>query len=212
MNSFNRKLDCTFAETLVQYPGGVVYLNNLVHHSVLLRYQPETAEIDLWGSIFGKVGVLENEQVESFTYATKIASGSRRESKDVLVALLSAYCVMEDGEWHAANYEEEKRRFLANLPVPKIMTRASKAAKWNKKKRRIERMKFAREAKKQKKRITKRCNVARVISLLEGKPMATFMLKQINICRFELVEKFNLIFLSNRKCAAPATFKCYMLH
>ncbi|KAF1784376.1 hypothetical protein GQ600_26053 [Phytophthora cactorum] len=45
-NSFNRMLDCTFADVLVQYPGDVVYLNYLVQHSVLLGYQPETAEID----------------------------------------------------------------------------------------------------------------------------------------------------------------------
>ncbi|ETP28231.1 hypothetical protein F442_22479 [Phytophthora nicotianae P10297] len=52
-NSFNRMVDCTFAEVLIQYPGDVVYLNNLVQHSVLQGYQPETADIDKWGGVGG---------------------------------------------------------------------------------------------------------------------------------------------------------------
>ncbi|KAF1791895.1 hypothetical protein GQ600_19065 [Phytophthora cactorum] len=104
-------LDCTFADVLVQYPDDVVYLNNLVQHSVLLGYQPETAEIDKWGQFWRSYSHRKGS-VDSFTYATKIASGSRRGSKDAWVALLSAYCVMEGREWHDANYKEEKRMFL----------------------------------------------------------------------------------------------------
>ncbi|KAF1786952.1 hypothetical protein GQ600_18214 [Phytophthora cactorum] len=43
-------------DILVQYPGDVVYLNNLVQYSVLLGYQlPETAEIDKWGQFLEKL-------------------------------------------------------------------------------------------------------------------------------------------------------------
>ncbi|KAF1782659.1 hypothetical protein GQ600_11038 [Phytophthora cactorum] len=151
-NSFNRMMDCTFADVLVQYPGDVVYLNNLVQHYVLLRYQPETANMDKCGASFGDVIVIEKDRVDSFTYATKIASGSRRGSKDAWVALLSAYCVMEGREWHDTNYKEEKRMFMEKLQAPEETIRASKAAagKWDKKKRLVERLKATRDAKKQK--------------------------------------------------------------
>ncbi|KAF1788319.1 hypothetical protein GQ600_12083 [Phytophthora cactorum] len=59
-----------------KYPDDVVYLNNLVQHSVLLGYQPETTEIDKWGN-FWRSYSHRKDRVDSFTYATKIASGSR---------------------------------------------------------------------------------------------------------------------------------------
>ncbi|KAG2811396.1 hypothetical protein PC116_g9851 [Phytophthora cactorum] len=127
-------LDCTFADVLGQYPGDVVYLNNLVQRSVLLGYHPQSSEIDKWGASFGDDIVIERDRVDSFTYSTKIASGSRRGSNDAWVALLSAYCVMEGREWHDANYKEEKRMFLEKLQAAEETIRASKAAagKWDK--------------------------------------------------------------------------------
>ncbi|KAG3095133.1 hypothetical protein PI124_g16173 [Phytophthora idaei] len=59
---------------------------------------------------------------------------------------------MEGREWHDANYKEKKRMFLGELHAPEETIRTSKAAagKWDKKKRLVERLKAAREAKKQK--------------------------------------------------------------
>ncbi|KAG3116830.1 hypothetical protein PI124_g4039 [Phytophthora idaei] len=59
---------------------------------------------------------------------------------------------MEGQEWHDANYKEEKCMFLEKLQAPEETIRASKAAagKWDKKKRLVERLKAALEAKKQK--------------------------------------------------------------
>ncbi|KAE8981811.1 hypothetical protein PF011_g21881 [Phytophthora fragariae] len=63
---FNRMLDATTTEVLIQRPGDVVYFNNLVHHSVLLGFVLDTAEEDKWGGIFGNVIVRAVDRIDSY--------------------------------------------------------------------------------------------------------------------------------------------------
>ncbi|KAG2823341.1 hypothetical protein PC113_g22197 [Phytophthora cactorum] len=114
--SFNRMLRTTGSGVLIQRPGDVVCLNNLVFHSVLLVYKPSIAEQDKWGGLFGDVVVCEADRVESFRYATKVASGPKRGSRKAWESLLSAYCVMEGRDYD--NFEKEKKRFYEKLQLP----------------------------------------------------------------------------------------------
>ncbi|KAF1795899.1 hypothetical protein GQ600_11989 [Phytophthora cactorum] len=114
--SFNRMLRTTGSGVLIQRHGDVVCLNNLVFHSVLLVYKPSIAEQDKWGGLFGDVVVCEADRVESFRYATKVASGPKRGSRKAWESLLSAYCVMEGRDYD--NFEKEKKRFYEKLQLP----------------------------------------------------------------------------------------------
>ncbi|KAG2774037.1 hypothetical protein Pcac1_g15161 [Phytophthora cactorum] len=109
-------LRTTGSGVLIQRPGDVVCLNNLVFHSVLLVYKPSIAEQDKWGGLFGDVVVCEADRVESFRYATKVASGPKRGSRKAWESLLSAYCVMEGRDYD--NFEKEKKRFYEKLQLP----------------------------------------------------------------------------------------------
>lgn len=151
-DSFNRMLDATTTGMLVQQPGDVVCLSNLVYHSVLLGYRPGTPLVDRWGGIFGDVIVRREDRVESFQYATKTASGSQKDSEAAWKSLLSAYCVMEGRVWSDDSFEEEKERFLATLPLSETSAKMLQVAnaKWDKKRQREERMKKVRAAKKSK--------------------------------------------------------------
>ncbi|KAG3108776.1 hypothetical protein PI124_g12004 [Phytophthora idaei] len=80
----------------------------MVFHSVLLVYKPGITEQDKWGGIFGDVVVCEADRVESFRYATKVASGAKRGSRKAWESLLSAYCVMEGRDYDPDNFEKEK--------------------------------------------------------------------------------------------------------
>ncbi|ETM41703.1 hypothetical protein PPTG_03100 [Phytophthora nicotianae INRA-310] len=110
-------LEATTSCVLVQQPGDVVVLNNLVYHSVLLGYRPETPPINKWGAVFGDVIVCREDRVASFRYATKIACGAQNGSEAAWTSLLSAYCVMEGMAWihqttpkaRKAFFEKERR-------------------------------------------------------------------------------------------------------
>ncbi|KAG6578015.1 uncharacterized protein IUM83_10437 [Phytophthora cinnamomi] len=101
---------------LVQRPGDVVVLNNLVFHSVLLVYQPITAAIDKWGAVFGDVVVCEQDRWASFR-------------------------VVEDGDYNSEDYEEAKKKFMAKLQLPEKSEKAyvGAAAKKDKKRKMQER-------------------------------------------------------------------------
>ncbi|KAF1773348.1 hypothetical protein GQ600_11347 [Phytophthora cactorum] len=124
-------------------------MNNLVHRSLLFSYQPETSEIDKWSCKFDEVVVREKHWLDSFAYATKIASGLNRGSNDGFL-LLVAYCVVE-GTFQIMR-QTTYLHFLENLTLSKTTTQPSDAAKgkWNKKKRIVQRMDDARESRKQK--------------------------------------------------------------
>ncbi|RLN48537.1 hypothetical protein BBJ28_00023648, partial [Nothophytophthora sp. Chile5] len=115
IESFNRMLDATTTGVLIQRPGDVVCLNNLVHHAVLLVYKPNTKAEDRWGNAFGDVVVRAADRLESFKYATKLASGSRRGSVEAWQPVLSAFCAMSGSVWDPSRFEDEKARFMASL-------------------------------------------------------------------------------------------------
>ncbi|GMF24794.1 unnamed protein product [Phytophthora fragariaefolia] len=117
-DSFNRMLDATTTEVLVQRPGDVVVLNNLMHPSVLLGYLPGTKKEDKWGGILGDVIVQAADKIDSYKFATKAASGFRRGSEDAWRSVLSAYCVMNGDMWDRGEYDEIKANFIVSLDLP----------------------------------------------------------------------------------------------
>uniref|UniRef100_H3GYD0 JmjC domain-containing protein n=1 Tax=Phytophthora ramorum TaxID=164328 RepID=H3GYD0_PHYRM len=114
-DSINRMLQATGSGVLVQRPGDVVVLNNLVFHSVLLVYKPGTPETNKWGGVFGDIVVREKDRCASFRYATKVASGAKKGSREAWESLLSAYSMMEEGDYAPEYFEEEKKKFMAKL-------------------------------------------------------------------------------------------------
>ncbi|KAE9260574.1 hypothetical protein PF001_g32677, partial [Phytophthora fragariae] len=137
---------------LIQRPGDVVYLNNLVHHSVLLGFVPDTAEEDKWGGIFGDVIVRAADRIDSYKYATTVASGSRRGSKDAWRSLLSTYCAMDGVDWDSEDFDDSKESSMASLELPKETEKASQMAnaKWDKRRKMMDRMEKVRALKKSK--------------------------------------------------------------
>ncbi|OWY96862.1 hypothetical protein PHMEG_00032760 [Phytophthora megakarya] len=95
---------------MIQRPGDVICLNNLVFHSVILIYNKGTAPVDKWCGIFGDLIVHAEDRLDSFRYATKVPSGSKKASRVAWESLLSAYSVMETGDYDPANYEEEQKK------------------------------------------------------------------------------------------------------
>eukprot|EP00644_Phytophthora_capsici_P005986 jgi/Phyca11/78507/gw1.2.929.1 len=69
--SIERRIATAGSEALVQRPGDVVCLNNLVFHAVLLVYRKNTKRENKSGGIFGDVIVRAEDRWESFRYATK---------------------------------------------------------------------------------------------------------------------------------------------
>ncbi|EEY58882.1 uncharacterized protein PITG_11873 [Phytophthora infestans T30-4] len=135
-DSLNRMLRTPGSSVLIQRPGDVVCLNNLVFHSVLLVYQKGTAEEDKWGGIFGEVVVCEVDRVASFRYATKLASGSKKDSVGSWESLLTAYYTMEGRVCDQANFEREKKLFYKKLKLPAKLEKARLGANAKKKKKR----------------------------------------------------------------------------
>ncbi|KAE9262578.1 hypothetical protein PF001_g32005, partial [Phytophthora fragariae] len=151
-DSFNRMLDAATTGVLIQRPGDVIYLNNLVHHSVLLGFVPDTAEEDKWGGIFGDVIERAADRIDSYKYATTAASGSRRGSKDAWRSLLSAYCAMDGVDWDSEDFDDIKESLMASLELPKEAEKSSKMAnaKWDKRRKMMDRMEKVRALKKSK--------------------------------------------------------------
>ncbi|OWZ03565.1 hypothetical protein PHMEG_00024682 [Phytophthora megakarya] len=135
---------------MTQRPGDVICLNNLVLHSVLLVYNKNTAPEDKWGGIFGDIIVCAEDRLDSFRYGTKVPSGSKKASREAWESLLSAYSVMETGDYDPANYEEEKKKILEKLSLPpkSEMARIGANAKRDKKRKMGERMMAVRAGKK----------------------------------------------------------------
>lgn len=62
--------------------------------------------------------------MESFRYATKVASGSKKGSREAWELLLSAYSVMEVGDYDPDDFEEEKKKFMAKVQLPEKSEKA----------------------------------------------------------------------------------------
>uniref|UniRef100_H3GC11 Uncharacterized protein n=1 Tax=Phytophthora ramorum TaxID=164328 RepID=H3GC11_PHYRM len=126
----------------IQRPGDVVCLINLVFHFVLLAYQPGTAAEDRWGGIFGDVIVCATDRIESFRYAAKVASGSKKWSRKAWEPLLSAYSTMEEGGYDLDNYEQVLNKFLSELKLDEQSEKARvrAAAKADKKRKKNQKM------------------------------------------------------------------------
>ncbi|KAL3670654.1 hypothetical protein V7S43_003844 [Phytophthora oleae] len=151
-NSFNRMLDATTTGVLIQRPGDVVCLNNLVYHAVLLVYQPGIPDDDRWRCNFGDMIIRSDDRLDSFKYITRAASGIRRGSHDAWDSLLSAYCFMKNSIWDPKFFEEEKAQFLASLPLDPAALRGQTGAraKHDKRRRMKNRMASLRMMKKKK--------------------------------------------------------------
>ncbi|KAG1686817.1 hypothetical protein DVH05_005926 [Phytophthora capsici] len=148
--SIERRIATAGSEVLVQRPGDVVCLNNLVFHAVLLVYRKNTKRENKSGGIFGDVIVRAEDRWESFRYATKVASGVKKGSREAWEPLLSAYSVMESGDYDPAKFQEAKDNFLANLVMPEKSEKAriGARAKQDKRRRKMEKMEAVRGAKK----------------------------------------------------------------
>ncbi|KAL3666395.1 hypothetical protein V7S43_008646 [Phytophthora oleae] len=151
-NSFNRMLDATATGVLIQRPGDVVCLNNLVYHAVLLVYQPGIPDDDRWCCNFGDMIIRSDDRLDSFKYITRAASGIRRGSHDAWDSLLSVYCFMKNSIWDPKFFEEEKTQFLASLLLDPAALRGQTGAraKHDKRRRMKDRMASLRMMKKKK--------------------------------------------------------------
>jgi hypothetical protein len=100
VDCFNRMLDTITTEVLVQRPGGVVVLNNLVHHSGFIGYLPGTKDEDKCGGIFGDVIVRAGNKIDSLSSLPRVRQdcGEARKMRGWR-SLLSAYCVMNEDMW-----------------------------------------------------------------------------------------------------------------
>ncbi|KAG1709486.1 hypothetical protein DVH05_020141 [Phytophthora capsici] len=145
--SIERMIATAGSEALVQRPGDVVCLNNLVFHAVLLVYRKNTKRENKWGGIFGDVIVRAEDRWESFRYATKDASGVKKGSREAWEPLLSACSVMESGDYDPAKFQEAKDNFLANLVMPEKSEKAriGARAKHDKRRRKMEAVRGAKK-------------------------------------------------------------------
>ncbi|KAK1929297.1 hypothetical protein P3T76_015249 [Phytophthora citrophthora] len=142
-------LNTPYSGILIQRPGDIVCLNNLIFHSVLLAYEHGTAAEDRWGGIFGDIIVCATDRIEYFCYATKVASGSKKWPRKVWEPLLSAYCAMEEGSYNPDNYEQVVKKFLSELKLDEKSEKArvGAAAKADKKRKKNQKMEKVRSAK-----------------------------------------------------------------
>lgn len=115
VNSMSRMLRDINSCVVIQRPGDVVVVNNLIYHAVLLSYKPSTLESDKWCMI-GRNIVVEGSDIHAaHQYATRAVTGMERASRGVWERVLYIFCKIDGRAWNPDNYEAEKELFLTKL-------------------------------------------------------------------------------------------------
>jgi hypothetical protein len=112
VNSMNRMLRNINSCVVIQRPGDVVVVNNLIYHAVLLGYKPWTLESDRWCMIGRSIVVEASDIHEAHQYATSAVTGMERASRRVWERVLYIFCKIEGRVW---NPDSEKELFLQKL-------------------------------------------------------------------------------------------------
>jgi hypothetical protein len=112
LNSMNRMLRDINSCVVIQRPGDVVVVNNLIYHAVLLGYKQSTLESDKWCMIGENIAVEGSDVQEAHQYATRAVTGMERASRRVWERVLYMFCKIDGKAWNPDNYQAEKELFL----------------------------------------------------------------------------------------------------
>lgn len=128
VNSMNRMLRDINSCVVIQRPGDVVVVNNLVYHAAVLGYKPFTLESDKWCMIGWNIVVEGSDIHEAHQYATRAVTGMERASRGVWERVLYIFCKIDGRVWNPDNYEAEKDFFLKKLRCKDSYAIASEGA------------------------------------------------------------------------------------
>lgn len=115
VNSMNRMLRNINSCVVIQRPGDVVVVNNLIYYAVLLGYKKLTPESDKWCMIGRNIVVEKSDIHEAHQYATRAVTGMERASRGAWERVLYIFSKIDGRVWIPDNYDAEKELFLKKL-------------------------------------------------------------------------------------------------